>query len=87
MLAGRFGEQLLGPGAETGKPGEAKIVILSRPRNAAAPSAMPSAMPGFSAGGTSGPQERIIMRVACISSATSMPAIAAGTRPNGDSTE
>ena len=48
---------------------------------------MPSATPGFSDGGTSGPQERIIIRVERISAATSMPAMAAGTRPNGDSTE
>ena len=64
-----------------------KIVTLSRPRDAAAPSAMPSATPGFSAGGTSGPHERIITRVDRTSCATSMPAMAAGTRPNGDSTE
>ena len=49
--------------------------------------ASPSCTPGFSCGGTSGPQERTIESVCLMRVRTSMPAVAAGTRPNGDSTE
>ena len=63
------------------------IVTLSRPSRPARPIARPSCTPGFSCGGTSGPQERTIASVCWIRVRTSMPAAAAGTRPNGDSTE
>ena len=51
------------------------------------PCASPSCTPGFSCGGTSAPQERTIASVCLIRLLTSMPAAAAGTSPNGDSTE
>ena len=49
--------------------------------------ARPSCTPGFSCGGTSGPHERTIASVCFSKVAMSMPAAAAGTSPNGDSTE
>src|ERR1700751_2398667 len=67
--------------------GEASIVILSLLRPAATPSVRPSATAGFSFGGTSGPHERIMLLDRFTSSATFRPAIAAGTRPNGERTE
>ena len=66
---------------------EEKIVTLSRPSRPARPIARPSCTPGFSCGGTSAPQERTIASACVITLRTSIPAAAAGTRPNGDSTE
>ena len=69
-------------------PGEAMIVILSRPNSlAATPMAAPRRTPGLAAGGTAGPQERTIMRALSRNSRISTPAAAAGTRPKAESTE
>src|ERR1700710_2453117 len=64
-----------------------RIVTLSRPSRPAMPIASPSCTPGFSCGGTSGPHDRTIESERLRTFARSTPAAAAGTSPNGDSTE
>ena len=62
LLAGRFGEELLEPGAEIGDAGRGDDRDLVAARLCRArPGSSPSTTPGFSAGGTLAAQERTII--------------------------
>ena len=62
LFPGQFRDELLRPRAEIGDARARRGVTLSRPCMRSDAQRVPSRTPGFSAGGTSGPHERTIVR-------------------------
>lgn len=87
LFAGRFASNCSSQAPKSAMPGEATMVILSRPDLPNTPSTVPRTTPGLSVDGTFAPQERTIICPAVSNRSTSSPIAAAGVMPKSDSTE